>query len=206
MSAFALARGMGWRGLARLWQHRWVPQDPLVYEERYRWTQASVTALAVCSVFVLIAIAALTMPLLLRVAVAAVFGCGAFLCVIVPASRRVALRIDANGITLGGNPLRYQGTTRVVPWHEVQSVFLWRRGPGVRYISVERTPDASPLSPDGTGKADRPALYLAPDPQVPSPTLRVGTTRGMQAFSIDDARLSDIIARYAPSTRIVNLG
>jgi len=28
----------------------------------------------------------------------------------------------------------------------------------------------------------------------------------MQAFSVDDARLSDAIAHYASSTRIVNLG
>jgi hypothetical protein len=53
---------------------------------------------------------------------------------------------------------------------------------------------------------DRPALYLSPNPQVPSPALRVGTTRGMQAFSIDDARLSDVVAQYAPSASVVNLG
>jgi hypothetical protein len=126
----------------------------------------------------------------LRVVIVAVFGCGAFLTVIVPASRKVALRIDASGITLAGNPLRYQATTRVIPWNEVQGVFLWQRRPGVRYLGVERPPDAPPLSPGGTGKADRTAFYLAPNPQVPSPTLKVGTTCGMQAFSVDDARLS----------------
>jgi hypothetical protein len=129
-------------------------------------------------------------PLPLRVVIVAVFGCGAFLTVMVPASRKVALRIDASGITLGGNPLRYQAITRVIPWNEVQGVFLWQRRPGVRYLGVERPPDAPPLSPGGTGKADRTAFYLAPNPQVPSPTLKVGTTCGMQAFSVDDARLS----------------
>jgi hypothetical protein len=102
--------------------------------------------------------------------------------------------------------MRYKATTRVVQWHEVQRVFLWRRGPGVRYLAVERPADAPPLSPGGAGKADRPALYLSPNPQVPTPTLKVGTTRGMQAFSVDDARLSDAIAHYAPTVSIVNLG
>jgi hypothetical protein len=88
----------------------------------------------------------------------------------------------------------------------VQRVFLWQRGPGVRYLGVERPAEAPPLSPGGTGKADRPALYLSPNPQVPSPTLKVGTTRGMQAFSVDDARLSGAIAHYAPIADIVNLG
>jgi hypothetical protein len=164
-----------------------------------------VYALVGCLLFVLAGIALPAMPLPLRVIIVAVFGCGAFLSVIVPVSRKVALRIDASGLTLGGNPLRYRATTRVVPWPEVQRVFLWRRRPGVRYLGVERRPEAPPLSPGGTGKADRPAFYTSPNPQVPSPTLKVGTTRGMQAFSVEDARLSEAIAHYAPSVGIVNL-
>jgi hypothetical protein len=180
--------------------------DALVYEERYRWTRTTVYALALCGGFVLLAIAVPQMPFPLRAIIVACFGCGAFLSVLVPASRKVALRVDASGFTLGGHPLRYNATTRVVPWHEVQRVFLWRRGPRVRYLSVERPDYAPPLSPGGTGKADRPAFYLAPNPQVPLPTLKVGTTRGMQAFAVDDDRLSAIIAHYAPSVTMVNLG
>jgi hypothetical protein len=192
--------------MLRLWHHRRMLHESLAYEERYHWTRASTTALAACSVFVLIGVVAPAAPLRLRVVFIALGGCGAFLSVIVPASRKVALRIDASGITLGGNPLRYKATTRVIPWNEVQRVFLWRREPGVRYLGVERPDDAPPLSPGGTGQADRPALYLALNRQVPSPTLKVGTTRGMQAFSVDDARLSDAIAHYAPIVDIVNLG
>lgn len=190
-----------------LWQdHRMLP-DALVYEERYHWTRTSVSALAGCSFFVLFGILIPQIPLPLRVVIIACSGCGAFLSVIVPACRKVALRIDANGITLGGSSfLRYKATTRVVPWHEVQRVLLWRRVPGVRYPGVERPVDAPPLSPGGAGQADRPAFYRAPNPQIPSPTLKVGTTRGMQAFSVDDARLSEAIAHYAPSVSIVNLG
>lgn len=179
--------------------------EALVYEERYHWTRTSISALTVCCVLVLCGVA-VPLPLPLRVVIIAVCGYGAFLSVIVPASRKVALRIDASGITLGGSPLRYKATTRVIQWNEVQRVFLWRRGPGVRYLAVERPADAPPLSPGGTGKADRPALYLSPDPQVPAPTLKVGATRGMQAFSVDDARLSEAVAHYAPIVNIVSLG
>ncbi len=182
-----------------------MPHESLVYEERYHWTRTSTTALVVCGMCVLFAVL-LPMRLTLRVPIVAFGGSGVFLTVIVPASRKVALRIDASGITLGGYLLRYRATTRVIPWNEVQAVFLWQRGPGVRYLGVERPDDAPPLSPGGTGKADRPALYLSPNPQVPSPTLKVGTTRGMQAFSVDDARLSEAIAHYAPTVDIVNLG
>ncbi len=183
-----------------------MPHESLVYEERYRWTRTSTTALAICSVLALLGVVAPAAPLRLHVVLVAIGGSGAFLSVVVPASRKVALRIDASGITLGGNPLRYKATTRVIPWPEVQRVFLWRREPGVRYLGVERPADAPPLSPRGAGKADRPAFYLSRNPQVPTPTLKVGTTRGMQAFSVDDARLSDAIAHYAPIVGIVNLG
>ena len=192
--------------MVRLWHHCRMLPDAVIYEERYRWTRPSATALALCSALVLLAIAVSQIPLLLRVLLVAFCGWGAFLSAFVPASRKTALRVDASGVTLGGNPLRYKKSTRTVPWDEVQRVFLWRRRPGVRYLSVERPAGAALLSPGGTGKADRPAFYLARDPQVPSPTLRVGTTRGMQAFSVDDTRLSDIIAHYAPGVSIVNLG
>ncbi len=188
-----------------------MPPDALVYEERYRWTRTTVYALAGCCGFMLFFIAAPQVPLLVRAIFVPCCGWAAFLSGLVPSCRKVALRVDASGITLGGNPLRYNATTRVVPWYEVQRVFLWRRGPrvrrfSVRCLSVERPDDAPPLSPGGTGKADRPAFYLASNPQVPSPTLRVGTTRGMQAFSVDDDRLWAIINHYAPSVKIVNLG
>jgi hypothetical protein len=190
--------------MVRLWQDRRVPSDPVVYEERFRWTRGAGTALAVCSVSLLLGVVATSLPL--RVFLFAFGGCGAFFSVFVPLSRRVALRVDASGITLGGYAVRYKATTRVVPWPEVQRVFLFKRQTGVRYLSVERPADAPPLSPGGTGMADRLPFSGSMWPQVPSPTLRLGTTRGMQAFSVDDARLSDAIAHYAPSADIVNLG
>jgi hypothetical protein len=192
--------------MARLWQDRRVPSDPVVYEERFRWTRTSGTALLACSMFTILGIALPRMPLLLRVALITFCACGAFFSVVVPLSHRVALRVDASGITLGGYALRYKATTRVVPWSEVQRVFLFQRQTGVRYLSVERPADAPPLSPGGTGMADRLPFSGSMYPQVPSPTLKLGTTRNMAAFSVDDARLSDAIGHYAPSAEIVNLG
>jgi hypothetical protein len=51
------------------------------------------------------------------------------------ASRRVAVRVDAHGITLGGSPLRYRGTTMLVPWTDITNVLLWEQtGPSSRSI------------------------------------------------------------------------
>jgi hypothetical protein len=179
----------------------------LVYEERYRWTQTSTTVLIGCGMLMIIGALA-TSPrssVVLQVLIVAVSGCGAFFDVLYPASRKVALRVDASGITLGGTPWRYKATTRVIPWHEVQGVLLWQRAFGIRYLGVERTDEAPPLSPGGTGRADR-TLYLSADPQVPPLTLAAGATRGMAAFSVDDARLSAAITHYAPTVDLVDLG
>jgi hypothetical protein len=109
--------------MLRLCHGRRVLHEALIYEERYHWTRTSITALTVCSVLVLCGVVA-PLPLPLRVVIILAGGYGAFLSVIVPSSRKVALRIVANGITLGGSPMRYKATTRVVQWHEVQRVFL----------------------------------------------------------------------------------
>ncbi len=178
----------------------------LVYEERYHWTQTSTTILIGCGMLMNIGALAGSprTSVVLQVLLVAAGGCGAFFDVLYPASRKVALRVDASGITLGGSPLRYKATTRVIPWPEVQGVFLWQRGFG-RYLGVERTDEAPPLSPGGTGRADRTRSFSA-DPQVPPLTLAAGATRGMAAFSVDDARLSEAIAHYAPTVDLVVLG
>ena len=152
-----------------LWHHRRM----LVYEERYHWTQTSTTILIGCGMLMIIGALAGSprTSVVLQVLLVAAGGCGAFFDVLYPASRKVALRVDASGITLGGSPLRYKATTRVIPWPEVQGVFLWQRGFG-RYLGVERTDEAPPLSPGGTGRADRTRSFSA-DPQVPPLTLAV---------------------------------
>ena len=91
-----------------------MPPGTPVYEERYRWTRTSVTALALCSALVPVAVA-LARLLPLRVVIIVCCAYGAFLSIIVSATRRVALRVDAAGITPGGGPLRYKATTRLVP-------------------------------------------------------------------------------------------
>jgi hypothetical protein len=150
------------------------------------------------------------MPMVLRIAMVAASAWGGLLSVAVPMSRRVAFRVDATGVTLGGGPFRYQTTTRVFPWEEIDRVVLWSRilpfNARVRYVSVERRAGAPPLSPGGTGKADRPALYLSPDPQLPSPRFTVGATRGMQAFRVEDEMLAAAITACAPSVPLISLG
>lgn len=78
--------------------------DALVYEERYRWTWTPVSALALSTACVLAGIALHQLPLTLRVGIIACRAYGAFLSVIVPANRKVALRLTPMGSCLAVVP------------------------------------------------------------------------------------------------------
>jgi hypothetical protein len=195
------------RGGLRRGHHVAMQPGSAVYEERYRWTPTTARALLLCIPFVL-AGALIPMPLLVR-ALSILFGAwGIWQCVIYPASRKIALRVDHAGLTLGGSPLRYKVTARFIPWSDIDRVVLWQRvvlWGKLRYIGVQRRPGAAPLSPGGTGRADRPAFY-AGSYVPPVPGLVAGAVRGLSAWRLDDNRLAAAIRACAPAVRLVTVG
>jgi hypothetical protein len=92
-----------------------VSPEPGVYVARYGWNGRSGGLIIGAAVFVLIAVTA-PMSLALRVVTLVLFGGGALVFIASIATRRVALRVDASGITLGGSPGRYRSATRLIPW------------------------------------------------------------------------------------------
>jgi hypothetical protein len=84
-----------------------VSAEPGVYVARYGWNGRSGALITGAAVFVLIAVTA-PMSLALRVVTLVLFGGGALVFTEGIAARRVALRVDASGITLGGSPGRYR--------------------------------------------------------------------------------------------------
>jgi hypothetical protein len=88
-----------------------VSPEPGVYVARYGWNGRSGGLIIGAAVFVLIAVT-VPMSLALRVVTLVLFGGGALVFIASIATRRVALRVDARGITLGGSPGRYRSTTR----------------------------------------------------------------------------------------------
>ena len=126
-----------------------VSPEPGVYVARYGWNGRSGGLIIGAAVFVLIALT-VPMSLALRVVTLVLFGGGALVFIASIATRRVALRVDARGITLGGSPGRYRSTTRLIPWADVREVVLWRQpmpyGRSVRYVAVARHRGAPPLA------------------------------------------------------------
>jgi len=92
-----------------------------VYVARYGWNGRSGSLIIGAAVFVLIALT-VPMSLALRVFTLVFFGGGALVFIASIATRRVALRVDAGGITLGGSPGRYRSATRLIPWADVREL------------------------------------------------------------------------------------
>jgi hypothetical protein len=205
---------------------------PAPYEERYRWTPNTVTGAALGAASLLTAFLVPAMPLLVRVPLALAGAGGAASCVAYSTSRKVAFRVDENGVTLGGGPLRYEADTSFFPWDGVHAVVLWRRTasprwpalpwqalrwPGlpwpalrmsVWYVSVQRLTELPPRVPGEPGLAgpahDREAHDREGERPAPE-DLKAGATRGMQAFRVDDARLAAAIATFAPAVHLIKL-
>src|SRR5580693_172824 len=126
-----------------------VSPEPGVYVARYGWNGRSGGLIIGAAVFVLIALT-VPMSLALRVVTLVLFGGGALVFIASIATRRVALRVDASGVTLGGSPGRYRSTTRLIPWAEIKEIVLWRQpmpyGRSMRYVGVARRKGTRPLA------------------------------------------------------------
>lgn len=185
--------------------------NAMVYVERYRWTLT--IALGIAGDLAFVALAVFFMPLVLAVPVAGGFGSFAVISVAGVVSRKVALRVDEVGVTLGGGPFRYAATTRFHPWQDIEAVTLWERygpftigcwtpfafGP-IRCVGLRRRTGALPITPGGRDRADRPAFM------APVDGIAAGAARNMTAFAVDRDRLAQAVVAFAPAVSIEDGG
>jgi hypothetical protein len=180
-----------------------VSPEPGVYVARYGWNGRSGGLIIGAAVFVLIAVTA-PMSLALRVVTLVFFGGGALVFVGSIATRRVALRVDARGITLGGSPGRYRSTTRLIPWADVREVVLWRQpmpyGRSVRYVAVARHRGAPPLA----GRRGQRAGKVTAGALTPVSGDMLLASRAANLWRLDTDRLTAAVARFAPGVRVVD--
>ena len=150
--------------------------DPEPYQVRYEWDRRIWTVVCAAAAVILVTIN-LPMPLLPTIVLIgggllAVLGCLLY--------RRVALRVDAAGITLGGAPLRYRIAATVVPWPDIEAVELWQRilpsGALVPQLGVRRRQDETPQL----------------------------TTHAISSFQLDRRALARAVAGYAPHVPVLD--
>jgi len=177
-----------------------------VYETRYGWTgrasrrvvtnaaSAAVGALAVAVGTVKGGTAGLVIAVLGALAIL-VGGGSAALSVAAVRKRQIALRVDADGILLGGYPLGYARTTALVPWSDIVGVELWvQRAGSMAFVGLHRTEGAPPL-PTAT---PTPAVARASERPAGMCVELLNASRPVHLWQLDTQRLLNTIARHAP--------
>lgn len=149
---------------------------PEPYQERFGWDRR-IWSVASCGALAILVAIGVAMPLLPTIAV---FGGGLLAVLWSLLHRRVALRVDAAGVTLGGSPLRYRVRTTVVPWPDIVAVVLWQwilpSGALVPQLGVRRRQDETPQL----------------------------TTRAVSGFRLDRRALARAVAEYAPHVLVLD--
>jgi hypothetical protein len=175
------------------------------YVTRYGFPPKHWGVIAIAATFTLLAIF-LPMGTFLRIATLVFFGGGGVLLLVAGLSRKVALRVDESGVTLGGSPLRYAATTAHVPWRDVEAVVLWRQelAAGMPYIGVLRPHGAPALPGIPTGTAGR-AMMSATEKLAGAPDARLVTaSRAITGWHLDDDRLATAMQRFAPGVPLID--
>jgi len=181
-----------------------VTGEPGVYVARYGWNRRSGSLIMGAAVFVLVALT-VPMSLALRVVTLVFFGGGALVFIASIATRRVALRVDASGVTLGGSPGRYGASTVLIPWADIKEIVLWRQpmpyGRSMRYVGVTRRKGTRPLA-GRRGQRTAKAAARALTPGISGGTLLA--SRAVNLWHLDSHRMAAAVAHFAPGVRIID--
>jgi hypothetical protein len=181
-----------------------VSPEPGVYVARYGWNRRSGSLIIGAAVFVLVALT-VPMSLALRVVTLVFFGGGALVFIASIATRRVALRVDGSGITLGGSPGRYRSTTRLIPWADVREVVLWRQpmpyGRSMSYVAVARRKGAPRLAGRRGQRAGKVTARTL-TPGVSGDTLLA--SRAANLWRLDAQRMTAAVEHFAPGVRVID--
>ncbi|MFJ6567929.1 hypothetical protein ACIQNU_10925 [Streptomyces sp. NPDC091292] len=174
------------------------------YEARYGWDRRTTGIVVVCAVFTACLVPPVA-PLALRIVGLLLFGGGGLFMAYAAFSRKVAFRIDANGVLLGGNPVRYKATTAQVPWSDIQAVVCWRQhtAASIPYVGLALRADAAPVPGAARGSVAR-ATLRALVPHLPADV--VALSRPVSGWRLDRDRLAAAMAGFAPGVPLTDAG
>jgi hypothetical protein len=174
--------------------------EPDVYEERYAWNRRT-KSVVIGGVVAVAASIGVAMPLVPTIVL---FGGGLLAVLWGLLRRRIALRVDAAGVTLGGSPLRYRATTAVVPWADIVTVVLWRQvlaaGPLMPHLGLQRRPGAAPLAVPAGRPGPAAAGGLVPD----IPTDVLAASRAVDGWRLNRRGLARAVTGFAPGVWVLD--
>ncbi|SDL02687.1 hypothetical protein [Streptomyces indicus] len=170
-----------------------------VYQARYGWDRKTIAVVTISVIFTTMLLLP-GVPLLARVLGLPLFGAGGLFMAYTALSRKVAFRVDATGVLLGGNPARYRATTVHVPWGDITGFVLWRQSVGggatLPYIGIARHADAPALP------GDRPMARAAVNWLVPVPAEVAMCSRAVNGWHLDVDQLTAAVAYFAPGVPV----
>jgi hypothetical protein len=171
------------------------------YEARFGFNGADSLRLLGCIGFVLVSVL-VPMPMWARVLTAGFFGLAFIFAGLTMLSRRVALRVDQAGVTLGGG-LRSSGTA-FAPWEDIQAIIVWpylyRGRRSIPYIGLSRR-EGLPALPGGPSQLGR-AMLIA---QSAVPENVVLASRPVRGWTLDVDRLGTAVHEFAPDIEVTDL-
>jgi len=164
-----------------------MSEEPTLYEEHRGWTTRAIVGTSLCVPFGVAAIVGFAVTYnikLLVIVVICVLGVinlagGAM-------SRRLALRVDADGITLAG---RGRSSASSLTWDQVQTVVLYQPR-NIGMIGIVKSYAGVPAQPLNPGLPDSPPT---PDESM-----------ALDSWRVDFARLKQVIGEVAPAVDVVD--
>ncbi|WFE49433.1 hypothetical protein [Micromonospora sp. WMMD1155] len=174
------------------------------YEVRFGLVRRDLVLMPVSAFFV--AVGVLLFPDEKLPGVAAVaFGGGFLLLRLVSVlSRRVALRVDAAGVTLSHTPPWPSSSTAMVPWSDIEMVMLWTQQVAwttVSYVGLQRRRDLPPLP----GSARSPGLRLLNQAAVPHvPPAVLADSRPATFWRLHRPSFEAAVRHFAPTVEFVD--
>ncbi len=168
-----------------------------VYQANYGWNRQTTRVVAISAGFVAIAFLP-TMPLWLSIVIWVFFGGGGLFFLVSTLRGSLALRVDGQGVTLGGLPMR-RSTAAFVPWADIEAVVLFEQpvpmtGP-MPYVGIKRRAGTGRL-PGAMGSLSK-ALIPHVDGDV------VAASRPINGWRLDRERLTAAVSAHAPQVPIL---
>ncbi|MEV8096040.1 hypothetical protein [Kitasatospora sp. NPDC085879] len=175
-----------------------MDSHPSIYEARYGWHRRSVVGALLSLLPTALAITLHEPTWFIGLIALTTGGIGFVATAVVASSRRVAVRIDHRGVTLGRVPLPTGSRTQTVPWENIEGIRVWhlRMGDSMRsrgqYISLQRSAGSPPL----VGHPDylRPKTVAAELPPA---------SKKLSWAELDPVRLQAAVTAFAPGVRLV---
>ncbi|MFH9067837.1 hypothetical protein [Streptomyces alboflavus] len=113
-----------------------------------------------------------------------------------------ALRVDSEGVLLGGAPAKYEKQKAFVPWADITSVVVWHQraaGQGIDHIGLNRRPGAPQLPGPNSKMTQTSAERTAPHVEYEL----LLASRPINLWHLDPERLQQAVNAFAPDVPVL---